>query len=91
MMLSLTGAAVRALTELPLAVKFDPWELAPPGVWLIFGVVGLPVYISFLGWFAGSPRNLKSSVLGSVVFLTFVTLLWGGLFALTMVIRLLFY
>lgn len=91
MMLSLTGAAVRALTELPLAVKFDPWELAPPGVWLIFGVVGLPVYIAFLGWFAGSPRNLKSSVLGSVVFLTFVTLLWGGLFALTMVIRLLFY
>jgi len=87
----LTGAAVRALTELPIAAKFDPWEFAPPGVWLIFGVVGLPVYIAFLGWFAGRPRNLKSSVLGSVVFLTFVTLLWGGLFALTMVIRLLFY
>jgi len=88
---SLTGAAVRALTELPIAAKFDPWEIAPPGVWLIFGIVGLPVYIAFLGWFAGSPRNLKSSVLGSVVFLTFVTSLWGGLFALTMVIRLLFY
>jgi hypothetical protein len=91
MMASLTGHAVRALAELPVAAKFDPWEVAPPGVWLIFGIVGLPVYIAFLGWFAGSPRNLKSSVLGSVVFLTFVTSLWGGLFALTMIIRLLFY
>jgi hypothetical protein len=91
MMASLTGYAVRAFAELPVAAKFDPWEVAPPGVWLIFGIVGLPVYIAFLGWFAGSPRNLKSSVLGSVVFLTFVTSLWGGLFALTMIIRLLFY
>jgi hypothetical protein len=91
MMGGLAGAAVRALTQLPIAAKFDPWEVAPPGVWLIFGIVGLPVYIAFLGWFAGSPRNLKSSVLGSVVFLTFVTSLWGGLFALTMIIRLLFY
>jgi hypothetical protein len=91
MMASLTGHAVRAFAELPVAAKFDPWEVAPPGVWLIFGIVGLPVYIAFLGWFAGSPRNLKSSVLGSVVFLTFVTSLWGGLFALTMIIRLLFY
>jgi hypothetical protein len=91
MMGGLASAAVRALTQLPIAAKFDPWEVAPPGVWLIFGIVGLPVYIAFLGWFAGSPRNLKSSVLGSVVFLTFVTSLWGGLFALTMIIRLLFY
>ena len=91
MVTSRSGAAGGAMTGRLVAAKFDPWEVAPPGVWHIFRSVGLPVYIAFLGWFAGDARNLKSSVLGSVVFLTFVTSLWGGLFALTMVIRLLFY
>jgi hypothetical protein len=80
-----------AASATPLASGFDPWELAPPGVWLIFGIIGLPVYIAFLGWFLGKPRELKTSVLGSVTFLSLVLSLWGGLFALTMVIRALFY
>ena len=67
------------------------WEVLPPGVWLIFGIVGLPVYIAFLGWFLGKPRNIKTSVLGSVTFLTLVMALWGGLFSATMVIRLVFF
>ena len=87
----LTGLLLRLLADLPVAAKFDPWEVAPPGVWLIFGIVGLPVYIAFGGWFLGRPRNIKSSVLGSVIFLTLVTALWGGLFATTMLIRALFY
>jgi len=90
-MTALAGGVLRLLSEVQMAAKLDPWEVAPPGVWLIFGVVGLPVYIAFSGWFLGRPRNLKSSLMGSVVFLGFVTVLWGGLFALTMVIRLLFY
>lgn len=81
-----------ALTNAPLAATYpDPWEVLPPGVWLIFGVIGLPVYSVFLGWFLGKPRDLKTSALGSVLFLTLVTALWGGLFATTMVIRLLFF
>jgi len=88
---SLSGGLLRLLAELPLAATFDPWEFAPPGVWLIFGVVGLPVYVAFLGWFLGKPRTIKTSVLGSAVFLTLTLSLWVGLFALTMVIRLLFF
>lgn len=75
----------------PLAGGFDPWAVAPPGVWLIFGIIGLPVYTAFLGWFLGRPRNYKSLVLGSATFLSLVLSLWGGLYALTMAIRLLFY
>lgn len=67
------------------------WETIPPGVWVIFGVVGLPVYTAFLGWFLGKPRNIKTTALGSTVFLALVSVLWGGLFATTMVIRLLFF
>jgi len=88
---SLSGGLLRLLAELPLAASFDPWDVAPPGVWLIFGIVGLPVYVAFLGWFLGKPRNIKTSVLGSVVFLALTLSLWVGLFALTMVIRLLFF
>jgi hypothetical protein len=67
------------------------WDTIPVGVWLIFGIIGLPVYTAFLGWFLGRPRTIKASVLGSVTFLTLVSALWGGLFAATMVIRLVFY
>lgn len=79
------------LSLVPLATKLDPWEVIPPGVWLIFGVIGLPVYVAFLGWFLGKPRSLKTSALGVSLFLTLVTALWGGLFATTMVIRLIFF
>lgn len=75
----------------PLASDVGPWEILPPGVWVIFGVVGLPVYTAFLGWFLGSPRNIKTNALGAATFLTLVTSLWGGLFATTMVIRFLFF
>jgi len=80
-----------ALSLVPLSAKIDPWEVIPPGVWLIFGVIGLPVYVAFLGWFLGKPRDLKTSALGVTLFLTLVTALWGGLFATTMVIRLIFF
>ncbi|PSP89718.1 hypothetical protein BRC87_07105 [Halobacteriales archaeon QS_4_66_20] len=80
-----------ALGVVPLATKLDPWEVIPPGMWLIFGVIGLPVYVAFLGWFLGKPRQLKTSALGVTLFLTLVTALWGGLFATTLVIRIMFF
>jgi len=80
-----------ALAAVPLATKLDPWEVIPPGMWLIFGVIGLPVYVAFLGWFLGKPRELKTSALGVTLFLTLVTALWGGLFATTLVIRFMFF
>jgi len=67
------------------------WELVAPGVWLIFGIIGLPVYTAFLGWFLGKPRKLATTMLGVSVFTGFVVSLWGGLFVITMIIRLLFF
>jgi hypothetical protein len=80
-----------ALAYVPLASEADPWEVLPPGVWLIFGVIGLPVYVAFLGWFLGKPRDLKTSALGVTLFLALVSALWAGLFTITMVIRLFFF
>jgi len=80
-----------AAALVPLASKFDAWDVMPPGIWVIFGVIGLPVYIAFLGWFLGKPRKLNITVLGSTLFLTMVSALWGGLFATTMVIRFFFF
>jgi len=67
------------------------WEVVAPGVWLIFGVIGLPVYTAFLGWFLGKPRELKTTLLGVSLFSSFVISLWGGLFVITMIIRLFFF
>ncbi|MFC7071981.1 hypothetical protein ACFQJ7_03720 [Halovenus rubra] len=78
------------VTSMPMKAYFDPWAI-PPGVWVIFGVIGLPVYTAFLGWFLGKPRDLKTLALGSTLFLLFVSALWGGLFVTTMNIRLLFF
>lgn len=76
--------------SLPLAAKLDVWAV-PPGVWVIFGVIGLPVYTAFLGWFLGKPRDLKTAALGSTLFLALVSALWFGLFQTTLVIRFLFF
>jgi hypothetical protein len=83
-------ALLTAVWSVPMKAYFDPWAI-PPGVWVIFGVIGLPVYTAFLGWFLGKPRDLKTLALGSTLFLLFVSALWGGLFITTMQIRLLFF
>jgi hypothetical protein len=67
------------------------WDVLNPGIWVIFGVVGLPVYVAFLGWFLGKPRQYSTSMLGVSVFLSLVLSLWGGLYAITMVIRFFFF
>ncbi len=67
------------------------WDFINPGVWVIFGVIGLPVYTLFLGWFFGKPRELSTTVLGMSLFLSLVLSLWGGLYAVTMLIRVFFF
>jgi hypothetical protein len=67
------------------------WEVLNPGVWVIFMVIGLPVYVLFLGWFLGRPRNVRTTILGTSTFLALVTALWGGLFTITILIRILFF
>ena len=67
------------------------WDVINPGIWVIFGIIGLPVYTAFLGWFLGRPREYTTSMLGVTVFLSLVLSLWGGLYTITMIIRLLFF
>lgn len=67
------------------------WELIAPGTWLIFGVIGLPVYGVFLGWFLGTPRDLPTQLIGVGVFISFVVGLWVNFFILTMIIGLFFF
>ena len=67
------------------------WIGPPVGTWLIFGIVLVPVYGMLLGWFLGKPRNLRLALLGGVYLLTMIVVLWGGLFALSMLIRFVFF
>jgi len=67
------------------------FDFINPGIWVIFGVIGLPVYMVFLGWFFGKPRQLSTTVLGVSLFASLVLSLWGGLYATTMLIRMVFF
>lgn len=67
------------------------WDVINPGIWVIFGVIGLPVYTLFLGWFVGKPKRYSTLVLGMSVFASLVLSLWGGLWVLTMLIRAAFF
>lgn len=73
-----------------MSLELLPMSLEP-GTWLIFGVVLLPVYAVFLGWFLGKPRDLKVSGIGIGYFVGLTVALWAGLFVLSMVIRFAFF
>lgn len=63
------------------------WETIAPGTWVIFGVIGLPVYTVLLAWFLGKPRTVRNSVMGVGYLITLITGMWVGLFVLTMIIK----
>lgn len=63
----------------------------PVGRWLVFGIILLPVYGMLLGWFLGKPRNFPMALRGVAYLITMVAVLWGGLFALSMLIRFVFF
>lgn len=62
-----------------------------PGTVLIFGVVLLPVYIMLVGWFAGTPRELKTPLLGVGILASVAVGLWGGLAIFAALLGLLFF
>lgn len=66
------------------------WDIIAPGTWVIFAVIGLPVYTVIIAWFLGKPRTLKASIMGVGYLVGFIASLWIGLFILTMVIRVVF-
>lgn len=62
-----------------------------PGTWLIFGVILVPVYGVLIGWFAGSPRDVKTAMLGLGYLFGFTVALWGLLFLKTVLIDVVFF
>lgn len=67
------------------------WDVLAPGTWLIFGIIGLPVYTVILGWFLGAPKDTRRALMAVGYFLGLTIALWGGLFVLTVVIDVVFF
>ncbi len=67
------------------------WIGLPIGRWLFLGIILLPIYSMLLAWFLGKPRNFRLALRGVAYLLGMIVLLWGGLFALSMVMRFVFF
>ncbi|AUX09716.1 hypothetical protein AArcSl_2091 [Halalkaliarchaeum desulfuricum] len=52
------------------------------GLYVIFGIIMLPVYVMVLGWFLGKPRDFRSIALTFGYMLVFVGALVIGLFVI---------
>lgn len=59
------------------------WEILYPGTWVIFIVIGIPVYSAVLGWFLGKPRTTKHSLMALSYLIGFIVSMWVGLYILT--------
>lgn len=91
----MTATAFSALPWLLPAVLnvplFTEGILPPPGLWLVFGVIGLPVYAILLGWYFGKPTNPRMVTMGVGYLISLTVMLWTGFYILTVVINLLFF
>ncbi|WP_440765167.1 hypothetical protein [Natronorubrum sp. DTA7] len=61
------------------------------GTYLIFAVILVPVYIMVVSWFAGTPRDTKTGLLGVSYLVGITAQMWIGMFILTMIIGFVFY
>lgn len=66
------------------------WEIISPGTWVIFAVVGLPVYTVLIAWFVGKPGTVRKALMGVVYLVGLTTALWVGLYIQTVIIGLTF-
>ncbi|WP_299232599.1 hypothetical protein [Natronomonas sp.] len=71
-------------------VEFDAWNFLYPGTWVIFVVIGIPVYTAILGWFFGKPRELDKSLMALTYLVGFIISMWVGLYVLTQIIGVVF-
>lgn len=62
-----------------------------PGTYLVFGIILLPIYLMLIAWFVGEPSDRTTGWLGVGYLAGLTTVLWGGLFVLTMVIDFVFF
>ncbi|OGO37703.1 MAG: hypothetical protein A2147_00660 [Chloroflexi bacterium RBG_16_57_8] len=67
------------------------WIGIPVGTWLVFGIILVPVLGMLAGWFLGKTRDFRLAFRGLAYLLTMTVVLWGGLFALSMLIQFVFF
>lgn len=73
-----------------MVAEFDMWSVLYPGTWVIFGVIGLPVYTAILGWFLGKPRTIKTSMLALSYLVGFIVSMWVGVYIFTILLGIVF-
>ena len=71
-------------------VEFDVWNVLYPGTWVIFGIIGLPIYTAVLGWFLGKPRLPKKSLMALSYLVGFIVSMWVGVYIITILIGMVF-
>lgn len=68
-----------------------PWDILAPGTWLVFGIIGTPVYAAVLGWFLGKPRDTTTALLGLSVLIGLIFAMWIPMLILTLLIGVVFF
>lgn len=61
------------------------------GIWLLFGLVLAPFYLTLAGWFFGRPREWRMPLLGIGLLLGFAVVAWGGMALFAALLGALFY
>lgn len=56
------------------------------GLYVIYGIVLLPVYLMIAGWLVGKPGDYRVVAIASSYVIGFIGLVVGGLFALDAII-----
>ncbi|MFO7925686.1 MAG: hypothetical protein ACQET5_00180 [Halobacteriota archaeon] len=70
--------------------EFDVWNVLYPGTWVIFGIIGLPVYTAIIGWFVGKPRDLGKAMLALTYLVGFIVSMWVGVYIFTILLGIVF-
>jgi hypothetical protein len=61
------------------------------GLWLLFGVVLVPLYVMLIGWFADRPREVRPALIGVGYLVGFTVLMWSGAAAVSFTIGRLYF
>ena len=67
------------------------WIGRPIGQWLFPFIILMPIYGMLIAWFFGKPRNTKLALRGVAYLLGLIVVLWGGLYLLSVIIKIVFF
>ena len=70
--------------------EFESGNVLCSGTWVIYGVIGLPIYTAILGWFLGKPRTPKKALMALTYLVSFIVSMWVGVYILTILIGIIF-